>query len=42
MGTDEGIHKGGEEKSTGQSMDTQKKVWQNFMLLFCRVWENDT
>ena len=23
-----------EEKSTGQSMDTQKKVWQNFMLLF--------
>ena len=23
-----------EEKSTGQSMDTQKKIWQNFMLLF--------
>lgn len=23
-----------EEKSAGQSMDTQKKVWQNFMLLF--------
>lgn len=23
-----------EEKSAGQSVDTQKKVWQNFMLLF--------